>query len=190
MSEIPSDHGLQICQRAIGLANNDTQTAWELSELLDQVQKDELWRSVKATSFKHFVQEFLKLSDSRSRQLVKTRRLCDKLKIPKEQMLLCGWSKLAEVEKVMTEENKEAVLADVSQLSLADLREKYRAPKAQAELQKEKPQAIVLTAEIQAALNQAARFTGSPDLQTNLEFVARKFGEQLSLMPEFHFKVN
>ena len=190
MSDMAVDLGLQICQRAIDLASNETQTAWELAELLDRVQKDELWRSVKANSFKHFVQEFLKMSDSRSRQLLKTRRLCDKHNIPKEQMLQCGWSKLAEVEKVLTETNKDAVLADVSQLSLADLREKYRGTEARAGLPKEKPQAIVLTAEIQAALNQAAWFTGSEDLQTNLEFMAKKFREHVPQKPQPHFSMN
>lgn len=190
MSENVVDQGLEICQRAIVLANNETQTAWELAELLDRVQKDELWRSVKANSFKHFVQEFLKLSDSRSRQLLKTRRLCDKHNIPKEEMLKCGWSKLAEVEKVMTEENKATVLEDVNQLSLADLRAKYRVQEQQAGLRKEKPQAIKLTPEIQAALNQAARLTGSDDPQINLEFIAVKFREHVPQKPQPRFSIN
>lgn len=190
MSSVEKNEGIQDCQRAIEVARQGESLNWELSELLDKIQREELWRAVNATSFKNFVQEHLRVADSTARQLLKVRRVCDKHSIPPEKIQECGWSKLAEVAKKLTDENKDELLSEVCQLSLAELREKYRTPSTNANSPSKKSKKIVFTEEICEALRHAARFTRSDELQTNLEYVAQQFQVLMPHTPEIEYSRN
>ncbi|MBL8889807.1 MAG: hypothetical protein JNL67_07490 [Planctomycetaceae bacterium] len=180
----------QDCRRAIEVARQGENLHWELSGLLEKIQRQELWRSVGSQSFKQFVQEHLRLAESTSRQLLKVRRMCDEHSIPPEKLAECGWSKMAEIAKHVTSANKDVLMQEVAELSLTQLREKYRAPVRSEKTTEKKNSQVVLSEEVNQALRHAARFTRCDDLQTNLEFVAKQFQLLMPRSPEIQFSRN
>ena len=173
------------CQKAISIARYGESLYWDLAELLASIQSGELWRKVGATSFKQFIQDFVRMPESTSRQLIKVHQMCNEQSISRDRVEKLGWSKLAEIAKSVTPENKESLLADVEQLSLAKLRDKHRTKKGAGETKKSKAEhSIVWSQEIEEAIRQASRFTRSNELQVNLEFIASKFKSLMPLAPD------
>lgn len=172
-----SDDSLRACEQAIALARQSENLSWDLAVLLSNIKERELWRCTGAHSYNDFLQQHVRLKPTTARQMTKVQRMCCEQGVSKEQMEELGWAKLAEVADTITPENKEAVLKDVSELSLSELRKKQRETKALAKGEQKKPTkpTIVFTEEIQEALRHAARFTKSDDTQTNLEFIAKNF---------------
>lgn len=181
-----SNEGSQVCERAVALARQGEALHWDLSELLTKIQDDELWRVVGARSFKQFLQEHARIAESTARQLIKVRRMCETHNIPREKMEESGWSKLAEVAKNITPENKDQLLTDVAELSLAELRAKHRDPASDGKKPpKKEKETIIWTEEIEEAIRHASRFTRSIDRQTNLEYIAQQFKVLAPVSPEY-----
>jgi hypothetical protein len=181
--------GLEECTQAQNLARQCESSYSQLASLLLKIKEEELWRAVKASSFKEFVTGHLQLSDSLSRQLLKVAKLGIEQRISAEEIGNLGWSKLAEVAGIITKENKEEVLQDVSAMSQKELRAKYGTANERKNARKCQ-QKIVISEEILAAIQQAARFTHQDDLQVNLDFIATQFKLLHPVTPEPRFSLN
>lgn len=187
-----SDDSLRACEQAIALARQSETLSWDLAELLSTIKEQELWRSTGSESYNDFLEQHVRLKPTTARQMTKVQRMCREQGVSKEQMEELGWAKLAEVADTITPENKEAVLKEVSELSLAELRRKQREAKALASGEQKKPgkPTIIFTEEIQEALRRAARFTKSDDTQVNLEFIAKSFKQIMPHSPVTRFSLN
>jgi hypothetical protein len=173
------------CQMAIRIARQGDLLNWELAELLSAIKAGEEWRDFGSKSFKQFLKDHVRIKESTARQIMKVRSLCDRHSIPREKMNELGWAKLAEISGAINEENKDAVLQDVQELTQAELRSKYRAKEEDAKSDAKTPQqSIQWTEEIEQALRHASRFTRSNDLQANLEFIAKSFTTMMPTAPE------
>ncbi len=181
--------GLEECNQAQILAQQCESSYSQLAELLLKIKEGTLWRAVKASSFKQFVTEHLKISDSLSRQLLKVSTLARDHGISKEKMESLAWSKLAEVAAMITPENKDQVLQDIANLSQKELRAKFGSAMA-AKKEKKARQKIVISDEIMAAVLHAARFTHQDDFQVNLDFVASQFRILQPTASEPRFSLN
>jgi hypothetical protein len=189
----PHDRSSQVRLRLVEIGRAYQQSTIEVATLLEEVHRNGYWQD-SHTTFSRYVEDEVGISLRTAQELLRVIRSCQSVGVSAEDIARLGWSKVAVIARHLTPQNAAQLLRHVEATPYSDLKKQAKVMQRQqqpsaSELSESRDR-ICVTHAIQRALRLASMHTHDPDIQANLEFIAKKFTELCPVPSRVRFRAS